>query len=149
MDPEAGRATVRSLFPTWLAQRKDSVAQKTYVSDAAIVRLSPPSLASLSVNVVTGPEVTHILLSLKRSDLAASSVSRYRASLSSFFAWAGRERLILTNPVTRTRVPKSTVPQVELMPFSEAELEAVNHVALTRDQPLANILLVAAWTGVR
>src|SRR5688572_25986564 len=35
VDPRAGRATVRTLLPTWLEVRRHSVAAKTYVADAA------------------------------------------------------------------------------------------------------------------
>ncbi len=46
-----------------------------------------------------------MMVSLTNHGLAEASVRRFRASPSSFFAWAVRERLILTNPVPRTRVP--------------------------------------------
>jgi hypothetical protein len=36
----------------------------------------------------------------------------------SFFAWAVRERMIPTNPVTPTRVPKASTPRTEMYPFS-------------------------------
>ena len=104
--PRAGRATVRSLLPMWLQERRHSVSAKTDVSDAALVRLVPHSLAALSVNAVTDREVSRALIALTQSGLAESSVRRFRASLSSFFAWAVRERLILANPVVLTRVPK-------------------------------------------
>ncbi len=101
VDPRAGRASVRSLLPVWLAERKDSVSAKTYVADAAVPRLTPPALAALSVAAVTDREVSRALLTLSRRGFAESSVRRYRASLSSFFAWAVRDRLITTNPVRR------------------------------------------------
>ena len=65
------------------------------------------------------------LVALVRVGLAESSVKRFRDSLSAFFAWAVRERMIATNPVTPTRVPKASAPRVEMYPFSEAELERV------------------------
>ena len=79
------------------------MSRKTYISDAALRRLMPPALAALQVGAVTDREVTRALVALDRSGLAESSVKRFRASLSSFFAWAVRERLIASNPVTRTR----------------------------------------------
>ena len=57
VDPRAGRATVRSLLPMWLQERRHSVSAKTYVSDAALVRLVPHSLAALSVNVLGSDSV--------------------------------------------------------------------------------------------
>ena len=123
------------------------MARKTYVSDRALLRLVPHSLADLSVNAVTD-EVTRALVTLTKGGLAEASVRRFRASLSSFCAWAVRERLILANPVLRTQVPRSGGPRVEMYPFTEDELEQV-HQAAARDQQLADVVLVARWTGLR
>ncbi|GAB3077865.1 tyrosine-type recombinase/integrase [Pedococcus soli] len=149
VDPRAGRATVRSLLPVWLEERRQSVSAKTYVADAALLRLVPQSLAALSVNAVTDREVSRSLVTLTGDGLAESSVRRFRASLSSFFAWAVRERLILINPVLRTRVPKASEPRTEMYPFGEEDLERIHNTASARDQRLADILLIAGWTGLR
>ena len=149
VDPRAGRASVKSLLPVWLAERRLSVSAKTYVADAALARLVPHSLAALSVNAVTDREVGRALITLTQQGLAESSVRRFRASLSSFFAWAVRERLILVNPVLRTRVPRVGGPRTEMYPFGEHDLERIHAVAAEKDQRLADILLVAGWTGLR
>lgn len=149
VDPRAGRATVRSLLPVWLEERKHSVSAKTYVADSALVRLVPAPLAALSVNAVTDREVTRALILLVSDGLAESSVRRFRASLSSFFAWAVRERMILTNPVLGTRVPRSDQPRTEMFPFGEQDLEQLHAEAAKRDERLADLVLIAAWTGLR
>jgi hypothetical protein len=41
-------------------------------------------------------------------------VKRFRDSLSAFFAWTVRERMIAVNPVTSTRVPKASAPRTEM-----------------------------------
>lgn len=144
VDPRAGRATVRALLPVWLEERAHSVSRKTYFSDKALVRLVPLSLAALSINVVT-----RALVALTKDGLAEASVRRFRASLSSFFAWAVRERLTVANPVLPTRVPRSGGVRVEMFPFSEKELEEIHAAAADRGPRLADILLVAGWTGLR
>lgn len=149
VDPRAGRPTVRSLFPIWLEERRHSVSAKTYVADAALPRLTPTALAALKVAAVTDREVSRALVALVRSGLAESSVRRFRDSLSAFFGWVVRERMITTNPVTPTRVPKSPGTRVEMFPFREAELEVVYVDAVERDQRLADLLLIDAWTGLR
>lgn len=78
---------------------------------------------ALHVGAVTDREVSRALVTLIKQGLAESSVRRFRASLSSFFASAVRERIIATDPVPGTRVPKVGVPAVEMHPFSEAQLE--------------------------
>ncbi len=149
VDRKAGRSTVRALIPVWLDERKHSVSAKTYVADAALVRLVPHSLAVLRIAAVSDREVARALMALSRSGLAEASVRRFRASLSSFFTWAVRERMIVINPVAPTRVPKASTPRAEMYPFSEAELEELYARAVQRDQRLADIVLIAAWTGLR
>jgi len=92
---------------------------------------------------------------LTKDGFAEASVRRFRASLSSFFAWAVRERMIAVNPVTRTKVPRAKEPRTKMFPFSEAELERVHARAVEHLQAnkapsrLADIVLVAAWTRLR
>lgn len=136
-------------MPQWLEERRASVSVKTPIADTAVVRLTPTSLVRMSVSRVTDREIVRELVALKREGLAESSVRRYRASLSTFFAWAVRERLVVGNPVTGTRVPRDSRPRVEMCPFGEAELEAfINRVA-AHSQHLSEVLLVDAWTGLR
>lgn len=115
---------------------------------------------------MTEREVSRALIALRRRGLAEKSVKRYRASLSSFFAWAVRERMVQHNPVTPTRVPKASEVATEMHPFSETELETfvldAAHLA-SRDSGspiraaervrdlgrLSDILLIAGWTGLR
>ena len=149
IDPRAGRPTVRALLPIWLDERRHAVSAKTYKSDAALPRLVPTSLAALQVGAVTDREVSRALIALVRSGLAESSVKRFRDSLSAFFAWAVRERMIPINPVTPTRVPKASAPRVEMYPFNEVELEAFYVRAAGRNQRLADLVLIDGWTGLR
>jgi integrase len=149
IDPRAGRTTVRTVIPTWLEERRVAVAAKTYVADCALPRLLPKSLSSMHIGAVTNRDVSRALITLTRQGLAESSVRRFRATLSSFFAWAVRERIIAANPVTGTRVPRVGAPKAEMRPFSEEELETFWETAMTRNERLANILLVAGWTGLR
>lgn len=74
---------------------------------------------------------------------------RYRASLSAFFGWRVREKLIVANPVTDVRVPKQSAEPTEMLPFAEAELEAAYELWAEIDRRLADVLLVLGWTGVR
>ena len=149
VDPRAGRRTLRVLLPEWLREREHAVSHKTYVADAALVRLTPPALNALQVSAVTDREVTRALIALNRSGLAESSVRRFRASLSAFFAWAVCERMIAANPVTGTRVPKGRGVRTEIRPFAEDELESFHLAVTARNQRLADVLLVAGWTGLR
>jgi integrase len=149
VDPRAGRASVRSLLPVWLEERKHAVSPKTYVADAALVRLVPPSLSAMQIAAVTDREITRVLVGWSRHGFAEASVRRTRNSLSSFFAWAVRERLIAVNPVTVTRVPRSHAPRTEMYPFGEEDLERLWERASETNRRLADLVLLAAWTGLR
>ena len=96
---------------------------------------------------MTDREISRALVVLTQQGLAESSVRRFRASLSAFFAWAIRERLIATNPVTTTRVPRASTPRAEMFPLNEAKLELIVRRAAERNQRLSDILLIDAWTG--
>jgi integrase len=137
VDPRAGRERIRPLLARWLAIRRTTVAQKTYRSDQDLERLTPTSLLALQVSAVSGREVARSFESLLASGLSEASVIRYRASLSSFFAWCVREKVILTNPVTGVRVPKQSAESVEMLPFTEAELEEAFGVWSAHSEQLA------------
>ena len=149
VDPRAGRASIRSLLPVWLEERKHAVSPKTYVADAALVRLVPPSLGAMQIAAVTDREITRVLVGWSRHGFAEASVRRTRNSLSSFFAWAVRERLITVNPVTVTRVPRSHAPRTEMYPFGEDDLERLWERASEKNRRLGDLVLVAGWTGLR
>lgn len=149
VDPRAGRERVREVLPRWLAVRRSTVAVKTYRADQDLGRLTPTSIQALHVSVVSGREVARSFETLLASGLAESSVVRFRASLSAFFGWCVREKLILSNPVFGVRVPKQSAESVEMLPFSEDELEAAYEGWADVDRRLADILLVLGWTGLR
>jgi integrase len=149
VDPRAGKQRVRTLLPLWLEERRASVSPRTYAADREVLRLLPPAVAALNVSAVTDREIQRALIRLGERGLAEGSIARFRASLSSFFAWCIRERLILVNPVSPTRVPRQTRPPVEMYPFTEQELEDVVGAVASYDQTLARVVMVAGWTGLR
>lgn len=149
VDPRAGQQRVRDLLPVWLEVRHTTVARKTWVADQALVRLVPTGVQALQVAAVSQREVGRSFESLVAQGLAEASVVRYRASLSAFFAWCVREKLIVQNPVTGVRVPRSSQETTEMAPFSEGDLELAHERWAVHDQRLADVLLVLGWTGLR
>lgn len=148
-DVRAARQSVRSLLEAWLKVRQDTVASKTYTTDRALLRLIPTYLLNMQLGSVTEREVSRSFETLIRSGLAERSVVRYRASLSSFFAWTVRENIRTQNPVTTTRVPRSSSPTTPMLPWTEAELENAYLRWLEHDPRLADIMLILGWTGLR
>ncbi len=98
---------------------------------------------------MTSREVARSFDLLLGSGLAERSVVRYRASLSSFFGWCVRERIIGANPVTGVPVPRSSEEQVEMRPWTESELEAAHQRWQLEEPHLADVLLLLGWTGLR
>ena len=149
VDPRAGRQRVRDLLDQWLETRSVTVARKTYRTDQDLLRLVPASVQALHIGAVSGREVARSFETLLRSGLSESSVVRYRASLSSFFGWCVREKLIVANPVTGVKVPRSSEERVEMQPWTEDELEFAYQRWQKEDPHLADVLLVLAWTVLR
>lgn len=149
VDPRAGRRLVRPALDEWLEVRAYTVSAKTYRSDQALRRLTPTSILALQISAVSEREIARSFEALIRSGLAESSVTRYRASLSAFFGWCVREKIIGRNPVAATRVPRSSDEPTEMRPWTEEELEAVYEQWRAEDPQLADVLMVMAWTGVR
>lgn len=149
MDPRAGRRPVRTLLEEWLVVREFTVAAKTYRSDQALQRLVPTSMQAMQVGAVSEREVARSFETLIQRGLSERSVIRYRASLSTFFAWCVREKAVVRNPVTAAKVPRSSEEPTEMRPWTEAELEATYDRWKARDPHLADALLVLGWTGMR
>jgi len=163
IDPRAGKEPTGRVLERWLAMREHTVALKTYRADRDLARLMPISLQRMHLSAVTGRDVARSFESLlstapRRSagargrapkPLEYTSVVRYRASLSTFFAWCVREKLIAMNPVTGVAVPRSSRERTEMSPFTEADLEHHFELWAQRDETLARVLLVLGWTGLR
>ena len=139
------RSPARALARDQEGHRRD----ETFRADQALQRLVPTGMQALQVGAVTSREVARSFDQLLGSGLAEQSVVRYRASLSSFFGWCVRERIIGSNPVTGVPVPRSSEEQVEMRPWTEAELEAVFQRWQQEDPHLADVMLLLGWTGLR
>lgn len=150
VDPRAGRASVGALLDSWLSLRKVTVATKTYRSDEALKRLVPAPLLKCQVGSLTAREIATSFEQLLARELSEKSVTRYRASLSSFLGWCCREHYIGKNPITKeVSVPRSSRPATGMRPWTEAELKAAHQRWAKCNQRLADIMLVLGWTGLR
>lgn len=150
LDVRAGQVLVRKLLHEWLEVRAQTVAPKTYRTDSEVHRLLSPELGARSVGSVSSVEIERWLLTLRvRHGLGDASIRRYRASMSAFFAWAVTENRIAANPVVGAALPRPVDVAEEMRPWSEAGLAQVVAEVARRDVTLADVVLVAGWTGVR
>lgn len=148
VDPRAGRATVKSLIPQWLDERRRTVAQTTAHADAMMAQRLPPSLTARAVGSVTDRDVQRVLNGWAEK-YAEGSVKRWRAALAGFFKWCIAERLVSTNPVTGAVVPRKSGAPVRMHPLTAVELESVVGTVRHHDPHTADLILTAAWSGLR
>lgn len=150
VDPRASRQRVRALLKPWLETRRGIVSRNTYLIDSSLERVLPSTLLALQVGSVSEREVARVFERWIAVDhYSEGTASRYRTSMSAFFAWCVREKVIVSNPVQRVKVPKQSTEKVEMLPFAEDELEAAYLRWKAHDEHLANVLLVLGWTGLR
>jgi site-specific recombinase XerD len=97
----------------------------------------------MQIAAVTDREITRMLVGWSWHGYAEASIRRTRNSLSSFFAWAVRERPIAVNPVTVRRVPRSNAPRTGMCPFGEDDLERLWERASEKNRRLADLVLLA------
>lgn len=148
VDPAASRQPVSALLPTWLDERRATVATTTAHADAAMVARLPISLTARAVGSVTDRDVQRVVNGWA-ADYAEGSVRRWRASLAGFFSWCIRERTVAANPVTTTRVPRKDVEPGGMRPLTEQQLEDVAAAVREHDERAADLVLIAGWTGLR
>src|SRR5699024_9531102 len=150
VDVRAGQVRARDLLAEWVALRERTVAPKTAVTDADLIRLMAPTLGARAVGSVLPIEVERWFLYLReRHGLGDGSLKRYRQSLSAFFAWTVAEHRRPDNPVTTARLPAALDPPREMRPMSEDELNAVVAAIRRRSPRMADLVLIAGWTGLR
>lgn len=153
VDPRAGRETVGAALQRWRVARNGTVASKTYREEGYALRKIPATLLNRPVGAVRPSDLDSLFSDMVRAGLARSSVSRFRNTVSSFFGWAVRERIIARNPAIDSRVPRGmgTEHRAEVYPFALAELHAV-HADISgkiNDRDAADIVLVLGLTGLR
>lgn len=150
LDLCAGKVTVGKLLPAWIAHRRETVSPKTARTDAELLRLVSPALKARQIASVQARDVEAWLIYLRRQrGQGDASVRRYRLSLSAFFAWAVADHRIAANPVRVARLPRPVGEPVEMRPFIEEELAEVVDACAAYSARLADVILIAAWTGLR
>lgn len=150
LDVKAGKARIGKLLPEWLEVRDATVSKTTATTDKVASELIPATLRARSISSVTTYDVEKWLVALRQTHhLSDGSITRYRASLSSFFAWAMKDGRIDTNPVTKAQTPTAQDEVTDMHPLSESELERVTAKVAGISPHYARIVYVLGWIGVR
>ena len=151
IDPRLGQEALGSVVDRWLEIRKTSVAGKTYQTDEYLFRVHlPAALRNRPIVTIRSGDIEAAFVTMNER-ASINSVSRFRGTLSSMFAWAVRERIIRENPVTPARLPSGTGEGStdEIYPFTLDELHAVVADLEIKGGQWAELALVLGLTGMR
>ncbi len=150
LDLRAGKAPLRQLVPLWVEHRRATVSPKTARTDAELLRLLSPAMLSRAVASIQPRDCEAWFLYLRRQhDQSDSSIKRYRLSLSAFFAWCVADHRLPSNAVAASKLPRPVGEPSEMLPFTEAELNEFTAAVRERSPWAADLILFAAWTGLR
>lgn len=150
--PENNPITVSELFAVWLASRKNSIKQSSYVNYRTMYRnyIAEP-FANIRVDRVTSFMINRYvseLLECGRDDgkgLSSKSVQSVLIMMKSVFAY-GETEYKLENPAKNVSLPKSEHRKIEV--FTSVEMTKIRNNALCDDCHILGILL-CLYTGLR
>lgn len=151
VDPRDGKETLADAIDRWMAARSGSVASKTLQTERYALRAHiPPKLGHRPIASILSADLDALYGNMLRS-LARPIVMRFRNTLSSFFGWAERNRLIQKNIVLESRVPRGRGQDhhLEVFPFDLAGLRRVHHATVTASPSQGDLTLVLGLSGLR
>lgn len=161
-NPSAGKIAVETLLADWLEQREGRVSQTTFKTDRYLLptkgQLSgtskrapvlPTWLRKMHAVKVNANAIKKWQDDLSKRGLVASTVGRYRTSLSSFFSWCVGEGFIAHNPVIATKPPKDRRVREDMRPLPMPEFLAVQAGVTELSHLYGDLVLVLGRTGLR
>lgn len=148
-DPRNGRQSVEALLDVWIDGRIGRLSPTTVATDRYLKAALPTWMLKLDVGAVTRGHIDKIMVDWLERGLVATSVNRYRSSLSPFFAWLTREGYVPKNIVAQVKPIRDQRPQETMHPLNEHELADVIGAVAVLDKRSAQIIEVLAWTGLR
>lgn len=161
-DPSAGKIPVEKLLAEWLEQREGRVSQTTLDTDRYLLPTAgqlagtskrepvlPTWLRKLQVVKVNPSAIQKWQDDLVKRGLVATTVSRYRTSLSSFFSWCAAEGYIARNPVAAVSPPKDRRAREDMRPLPGPDFDEVLHDVTELSQVYGDLVLILGRTGLR
>jgi len=151
VDPRAGKEQLGSALERWLSEREGTVGEKTFREAERPALPYLKDLLKKPISSVTSRDLESLYATNLRT-LARSTVQRQRQTYSVFFAWAVACKLISSNPVTASKLPKGTATKEkrEIFPFTLVELRAVHaDMANSTRKENADLVLILGLTGLR
>ena len=138
---------LREYLETWLTRRPGSVAPETFKRDAQLVRqYLIPEFGNVPLESFTQGHVKDLIVKLKAANRPKASIARTLAPLKRAFSDAMRDRVILSNPVSRIEIGRDEHE------FMRKECDAVEMARLLLAEPPSasrDLLAVLAMSGLR
>lgn len=150
-DPRLGATPVETVVEQFNSSRKGAVADHTWDTDEANLRLHvPATLRRKPISMVGHAELNALYIELLDAGKARATVSRIRNSLSSLFAWAVERDYLATNPVEKSKLPKGRGTETtDVRPFRSDDLRLLIAVARKKNALYADIIEFLGLTGLR
>lgn len=149
-DPRAGDEFVGAAIDRFNASRIGAVGQHTWQTDESHLRLHfPASMKKRPISTITKGQLDTIFNEMLRTH-SRGTVSRFRNSLSSFYAWAVRQELVRYNIVTDVRLARGQGTDVDAVaPFTAVQLAQTIEAQRLISPAMAAVTEFAALTGLR
>lgn len=161
-NPSAGKIAVETLLAAWLEQREGRVSETTLNTDRYLLPTDaqlagtskrepvlPTWFRKLHVVKVNASAIQKWQDDLGKRDLVATTVGRYRTSLSSFFSWCVAEGYIAHNPVASVSPPKDRRAREDMRPLPAPEFDEVVQKVTDLTPIYGDLVLVLGRTGLR
>ncbi|PJJ55389.1 tyrosine-type recombinase/integrase [Compostimonas suwonensis] len=161
-DPSAGKVAVETLLAAWLEQREGRVSETTLNTDRYLLPTEaqlagtskrepvlPTWFRKLHVVKVNASAIQKWQDDLGKRDIVATTVGRYRTSLSSFFSWCVAEGYIAHNPVISVPPPKDRRAREDMRPLPAPEFDEVVRQVTSLSHVYGDLVLVLGRTGLR
>jgi integrase len=150
VDPNSADVSLGELISQFNIARKGAVAEHTWDTDEANLRLHvPEAMKRQPVALVSPMALEQLFVALIRVK-ARATVSRVRNSISSLFSWAEASGVVHTNPVAKAKLPRGTGEEQDpVRPFSQAQLDMLLSNASAISPQLSSVIEFLSLTGLR
>lgn len=151
VNPRSGDAPLADVVAAYLTATAGVSNPKTLDTvEAALRRHLPVELSRRPIRSIRAAQLDELYADRLRAGFARGTVSRFRDSLSSVLAWAVRQRMIGTNPVNASKVPRGQEAAAEsVTPFTPRELADTIAAHRERNAAYADVSEFASLTGLR
>ena len=147
VDFSAAKVSVGDVIAVWERLLPGQIAESTTKYYLSVMKNHVPDwLRAKRLWNVTSVDMQRVLNDIPFS---MSTKQRIRTVFMSFFTWCVDSKLLVTSPMEGTKLPRGDFAETHMNPFTWRELNKVVACMRERSQPLADVVLVLGYTGLR